>query len=460
MRFDHVAEEQQEKNFTLWVQALIRKSPEYLAMQLAAKHRAGNPTAACLWKNGSFNICYRVKYEDGFNVIVRFASLARTMYRREKVGNEVATMKYLGRYTSIPVPDVLGTGTCWAGPYIVMSFVDGEPLAILLKDPHQKGRPILNPRISDHVLKRAYREMAKLVLELSKPEFQYIGALRDNGEDFSVTSRPLSYNMNELATSANLPPQALPTGVFESADDYFISLATQHISQLQLQRNDAIIDQDDCQEKYVARCLFRKIVQNISTEHRHGPFRLHCDDFRPSNVLVNLRNLQITGVVDWEFTYVAPAEFTYIAPWWLLLQSPEDWESDLHEFLERFMPRLRLFLEALRECEDEEAKGDEAKGEDGAPAISQRLSTRMETSIDTGLFWVCLAAKYSSMFDEIYWTFIDERYHGPLTSINDRIELLSEEERHTLDELVRVKMEHIAEGPLESYYTVDDLMEL
>ncbi|OAL34128.1 hypothetical protein AYO20_06583 [Fonsecaea nubica] len=396
MQFDHVAEEQQEKNFTLWMQTLQRESPEYLAMHLAATHRPGKPTAACLWKNGSFNICYRVKYEDGFNAIVRFASLGRTIYRREKVENEVATMKYLARYTSVPVPYVLGSGTCWAGPYIVMSFIEGEPLAELLKNPQEGGRPVLNPRLSDRVLRRAYREMAKLVLELSKPEFRYIGALRQSEEDFSVTRRPLTYNMNELATSANLPPQAFPTSVLESATDFFISLANQHMTQLQLQRNDSITDQDDCAKKYVARCLFRKIAQDISTEHRNGPFRLYCDDFRPSNVLIDLQNLSVTGVVDWEFTYAAPAEFTYIAPWWLLLQSPEDWESDLDEFLKRFMPRLRLFLEALRECEDERPK----EGDD-VPAVPQRLSSRMERSLETGLFWVCLAAKYSSMFDEI-----------------------------------------------------------
>ncbi|KIW77070.1 hypothetical protein Z517_09516 [Fonsecaea pedrosoi CBS 271.37] len=364
-------------------------------------------------------------------------------------------MKYLARYTSIPVPDVLGSGTCGAGPYIVMSFVEGEPLAEFLKDWHQEGRPVLNPRLSDRVLKRAYREMAKLILELSKPEVQYIGALWQSEANFSVTSRPLTCNMNELATSANLPPQAFPTQVFESAPDFFTSLANQYISQLQLQRNDSITDQDDCTKKYVARCLFRNIAQGISTEHRNSPFRLHCDDFRPSNVLIDLQNLNVTGVVDWEFTYAAPAEFTCIAPWWVLLQSPEDWESDLRAFLERFMPRFRVFIEALREREEESSN----EGDDAA-AVQQRLSTRMEWSLETGLFWVCLAAKYSSMFDEIYWTFIDEIYHGPFTAIEDRLGLLTKDERHSLDELVRIKLGHIVEGPLDTYYTVDDLMDL
>jgi aminoglycoside phosphotransferase (APT) family kinase protein len=451
MLFDHVAEEQQEKNFTLWVHAFLRKSPEHLAMRLAATHRSGKPIAACRWKNGSFNLCYRVKYEDGYNAIVRFAALGRTIHRHEKVDNEVAVMDYLRRYTSIKVPEVLGTGTCWAGPYIVMSFIEGEPLSSLLKDPCHDGRPVLNPQIRNGVLKRAYREMAQVLLELWKPEFPRIGGLEKDGKGFTVSRRPLTYNMNELATSANLPPRAFPAQTFDSANDYFVCLANQHLAQLQHQRNDAITDEDDGRKKYVARCLFRKIVHHLSMdEHCLGPFRLYCDDFRPSNVLVDLHTLQIAGVVDWEFTYAAPTTFSCVAPWWLLLQSPEDWEADLDEFVERYMPRLRLFLDALRECED-----------DGAPVPdSARLSQRMERSIDTGLFWVCLAARSSSMFDEIYWTFLDERHHGPFTSIEDRINLLSEEERIGLDEFVRTKAEHIVEGPLESHYSVDDLVDL
>ncbi|PWY82078.1 hypothetical protein BO70DRAFT_429164 [Aspergillus heteromorphus CBS 117.55] len=59
---------------------------------------------------GAFNICYRVRYEDGVHVIVRFAALGRAIPRREKLENEVATMRYLRQNTSIPVPEVFGSG--------------------------------------------------------------------------------------------------------------------------------------------------------------------------------------------------------------------------------------------------------------------------------------------------------------------------------------------------------------
>lgn len=93
-------------------------------------------------------------------------------------------------------------------------------------------------------------------------------------------------------------------------------------------------DEADCRKKYVARCLFRKSIRRM--EFHEGPFQLFCDDFRPSNMLVDIKNLRIAAAIDWEYAYVAPVEVSHVAPWWLLLQAPEDWESDLTEFMTRY----------------------------------------------------------------------------------------------------------------------------
>lgn len=342
-----------------------------------------------------------------------------------------------------------------------MAFVEGDLLSNVLKDPLKKDRrPVLNPRISDRALRIAYREMAFLVLELSKPQFPRIGALVQQGEEFVVDRRPLTFNINELVTSANLTPTDLaPTDAlsptFGSTVDYFAALAEQHLSHLRRQRNDAVTDEADCQKKFIARCLFRKLARDISAEHRHGPFLLYCDDFRPSNILVDVERFCVNAVIDLEFAYVAPAEFTYDAPWWLMLQSPEDWDSetDLDGFLTRYKPRLRLFLDVLRLCEDE-------KVADGTLLDSQRLAARMESSMESGLFWVCLAARYSSMFDDIYWNFLDQIYYGPFKSIDDRIQLLDGQERTELGEIFQVKMEQAKEGTLDENYSTDALVDL
>lgn len=116
----------------------------------------------------------------------------------------------------------------------------------------------------------------------------------------------------------------------------------QHLLHLQQQQRDAVDSEEGCQKKYTARCLFLNVAKNLCAENPQGPFRLYCDNFRPSNVMIDLETFRASGVIDWEFAYAAPAEFTYVAPWWLLLQSPEDWDGDLNQFLLRILPNCVL----------------------------------------------------------------------------------------------------------------------
>ncbi|APA05484.1 hypothetical protein SS1G_09912 [Sclerotinia sclerotiorum 1980 UF-70] len=342
----------------------------------------------------------------------------------------------------------------WVGPYIVEEFIEGDLVSNALKDPTQKGRPDLNPRISDRALKVAYRAMTNIVLDMSKPEFNRIGCLvrTDEGE-YTVGRRPLSIRLSEFSISANLAPEHLTNSTFTSSVEYFDLLAQQHLDQLRYQQNDVIEDELDCKKKYVSRCLFRRVIRQVCAEYSNEPFRLLCDDFRPSNALANMERFQISAVVDLEFSYAAPSEFTYAAPWWLLLQGPEDWEEDLNEFLTRYKPRLELFLSALRECEEEQMKN-------GKLLESQRLSTRMEQSMHNGLFWVCIAARHSQMFDEIYWTFLDEKYFGPLFSLDDRVELLNEEEKNELSTIFDLKQEQARDKTFNVHYPARELMKL
>ncbi|KAJ5123909.1 phosphotransferase enzyme family protein [Penicillium bovifimosum] len=350
MDFDNLAKEQSDRVYLVWIQNLLRNVPEELAGKLASQHYPGTPVTASRLRNGAFNICYRVTYDNGHRVVVRFTALGRAIARNEKVEDEVSIMNYVAQHTTIPVPKVLGHGKCAVGPYIVMSFIEGDTLSGYLRDPLQETAT-LSSKISMSVLKRAYFGMAEVLLELSKPEFPYIGAIRkDESGVWTVPKRPLTFNMNRLAQFSNIPHSVFGQQHFSTAADYFEELAQQHFYHLEFQRNDAIADRADCRKKYVARCLFRKLSREVSKAHCSGPFRLYCDDLHPDNVLVDASKLVVSGVVDWEFTYAAPVEFTYAAPWWLLLQRPENWDDDLEQFLARFMPRfLRYFRIARQE---------------------------------------------------------------------------------------------------------------
>lgn len=73
----------------------------------------------------------------------------------------------------------------------------------------------------------------------------------------------------------------------------------------------------------------------------------------------------------------------------------------------------------------------------------QRLSPFIHHSWKTGDFWVSYAARRCWAFDMIYWAKIDTRFFGDGT-VNDRLELLTLEEREELDQLVNriTKAEH------------------
>ena len=66
------------------------------------------------------------------------------------------------------------------------------------------------------------------------------------------------------------------------------------------------------------------------------------------------------------------------------------------------------------------------------------------------------------MFDEIYWTFIDQRYHGTFTSLDDRVRLLDQEQQHEMNELVRLKTRQctMSKDEFEDHYPIDKLLEL
>ena len=92
---------------------------------------------------------------------------------------------------------------------------------------------------------------------------------------------------------------------------------------------------------------------------------------------------------------------------------------------------------------------------------SQRLSPRMRDSMETGLFWFCLAARYNSMFDKIYWTFIDHRYYGAFTSLDDRIQLLDQEQQQEMNEFVKIKVsQRKDEESFVDHYPIVRLLEM
>lgn len=335
---------------------------------------------------------------------------------------------------------------CCIGPFIIMEYMNHEmDMLGALNAPGltRDDRPMLNPNVDQVLLKTLYRQVAKVLLQLSRLELPLIGGLEETKEwSFEVTRRPLPLPMNELVRIGKLPQDKLPSTTFSSSSEYLERLAALHIDHLAAQRNDAVDSKADCERKYVARHLFQKLARErrlFSPEHDKGPFTLWCDDLRPSNILLDA-NYEIAAVIDWEFSYAAPREFTFAPPWWLLLEQPEDWKAGLDDWTAVYEQRLPVFLAAMAEAEDDYIASGKLR-EEG------RLAGKMQASWASGEFWTVYAARKNFAVDSVYWRELDARFFGPVEETVDagdawrkRLGLLDQQTLSEMDGFVARKM--------------------
>lgn len=134
---------------------------------------------------------------------------------------------------------------------------------------------------------------------------------------------PGVYDLKELVTIGDMAPDRFATTPSHRASEYFAARAQDILEHLEAQRN--ISDgSDDCAWKLLmARRGFARLAPKYSSKaDDEGPFRLFCDDLRPTNMLVDPETLRITAVLEFEFTNAIPAQHVYDVPWWLLLEHP------------------------------------------------------------------------------------------------------------------------------------------
>lgn len=349
------------------------------------------------------------------------------MFLEEKIYNEVALMKYIAANTQIPVPRVVGYGKAednptGLGPFVIMTWVEGKPMSEILRreKESEEDDDILDPDIDSQTLEILYGQMADILLELWKLDFDLIGSLRldeDTGKP-SIQGPPLTHQTNELIRTHSVSAiDCAPSTIFHSSADYIFSLLQQQSIHLEQQRN-AISDAEDGRLKFTARHLMKSIALNFVSrfDDNHGPFKLFSDDFCPHNVLVDESTHQVTAVIDWEFCYAAPAQFAGSIPWWLLLQRPHEImnDTDCDTFLAHYLPQAEIFLRLLEEKEVEE----KFKQMD---ITRPRLSARMRQSIHDRSAWFIYACRKVLYVDLVYWNMLDEYCWGPVSEWEERI---------------------------------------
>lgn len=387
----------------------------------------------------------------------------------------MATIRHVAAHTTIPVPHIYHYGTAaenptGLGPFIIMDYIDHhQNMSRALLDPERAidERPVLDPDISQDKLELLYGQMANILLQLSTLRFPRIGSLvEESGENsVRVGGRPLTANMNDIVVHTNTPADILPSQIYASTHEWYSALGDLHMAQLAFQHNDAVEDEDDARDKYVARQLFR----NLAAERRlvpelsktDGEFRLFSEDFRPANVLLN-EDLRVVGVIDWEFAYAAPAQCSFDPPWWLLLEEPEYWTGGYREWIKAYEPRLQTFLRVLEVEENKLAVMNLAEKVNdmsltGSAKSELPLSQLMRESWEKQTWLLNYAVRKSWAFDFIWWKFLDESYFGPNENqdYQARLELLSNPQRKMMQSFVAHKMEQSGNRKIDKWRDED-----
>lgn len=176
------------------------------------------------------------------------------------------------------------------------------------------------------------------------------------------------------------------------------NLVRQNIEHLNKQRN-SIDDAEDARRKYILRQRVKELVPHfVSKKFDAGPFKPYCEDIRPGNVLIDENTLQITGVIDWEWTYAAPYQFLFSPPPWLVVGDPIAWTTRCEEL---YKERFPLFIRALQDAE-------EGAEQVRAMPMEQRMSSLMLHSYTSGQFWFVQLLQQAFMFDEeVLWPNIE-----------------------------------------------------
>lgn len=440
--FDELEERKGDAEWMAWSEKMLEARDE-LGDFVAERRGRGQHAEYKGFLKGSFNFSFHYSFEDdGPDAIVRFPKPGHvsTPLRDEKVINEVQIMEYLRENTTIPIPRIYGWGLTAdspheLGPFIIMDFVKGSLLSDLLKDPKEEKEAILDPNVNDTILDKVYHQIADYLLQISHLQFTRIGAVTKVSGSYSVSKRPLTYNMNEIVTVGDFPTHHLPEGSFNTAEAYFESLAKQHMNHLYFQRNLASSPKVT-RERYVARTQMKQLIAEYCKDNTNkGPFIPFCEDLHPSNMIVDPDTYEIKAVIDFEFTNTMPAQFSYDPPWWLLLAGPEVWldrTSSMDEFRRLFEVRMEQFLTQLRIVEDKE---EEEIMEENGVIIQDgpRLSERMRESWGMGQFWFDYAVRRSFEVDAIYWHALD------LGDEDDLTEMLGADDRRHMEDLVEVK---------------------
>lgn len=297
--------------------------------------------------------------------------------------------------TTIPLPKIyayrLGDGPEPLSSFVILEYVEGQKLSgVWLKS------------LSDEQRKHLYTSLANIHIQLRRLEFPSIGCLARGPEGFHVRKKvaTIDINMQELE---GLHPSEIQTLFYDdqnrltSANDY-VAMLLQIADNAFAKGRSSVFEKDQGEDALYHLHIFREYAKGwMDCRLDKGPFVLVHGDFEPFNLIVN-ENMDITSVLDWEWSRVVPVQF-FKPPLWLRI--PDTTKLAYNFVYNDYLKSFDQFLEILRTREhekygngllsDEWAKAKENSGFLVANALENW--TDMDWFANRYINWKCYQGK-------------------------------------------------------------------
>lgn len=225
--------------------------------------------------------------------------------------------RYIERNTTIPLPHVHGFGpggtvdehNPTGHAFLILDYIPGNSLNILsfVKDSRERRN-------------RFYSQLIDILAQLRQHEFDHAGSLMPDpdGGPNPIVGHSLSIELNELQIRQK--SSVAPTARFASAIDF--AFYQYHIMAKVYELPISTMDLPTAElEVFALEDLKGRIFDYVKPYWNHGPFVLSHQDLRWDNIIVD-EDLNIQGVIDWEWTNTLPRQF-FLPPTWIAGRPPD-----------------------------------------------------------------------------------------------------------------------------------------
>ena len=280
----------------------IQENPKFASINrdqiplLAANLRPGRSCVlSSKFTYGTSNVVFEIAFDDGVVWICRVHQSDHPNYVKMIIESTVATMRYVQRNTTIPVPTIHAyesdsTATKISSAFIFMDGISGV---------HARMRDIPNPQ--------KYFQMADVAMQLAGLRFPKIG-------------RIYQMSTGDFTVGPFVKRDGMEYGPFSTAVEYYTFLAESDARERCSRKYEGPDHKAQRTRDRFASHLYCTAATRLSLANA-GPFAIIHGDFGVHNILFAPDD-QMTGVVDWEHSQTAPALLSCDYPGMLAVRWP------------------------------------------------------------------------------------------------------------------------------------------